>query len=90
MEHNLSAKHGGSVPDIKTHCRLLHYRPYVIEGSILCSGVRMWEPCPDYAKCKKIKPPPQHIPLDPIVRDDFVDAKHKGRGRPRKYVNYDM
>lgn len=72
--HNLSAKKGGTVPDLKTHCRFLHYRPVLIHKSILCSGGFIWDPCPDFEICKNLDPPPSHSYLEPLVTDVFDKA----------------
>jgi hypothetical protein len=92
MDRNLSVKKGGVVPDLKTHCRLLHFRPVLIHRSILCSGASFWEPCPDYELCKKLKPPPSRTYLKPLVTEVFDKAMMEAaaenprrRGRPSKH-----
>jgi hypothetical protein len=91
MDHNLSTKKGGTVPEIKTHCRFLQYRPVLIHKSILCSGDGIWEPCPDFELCKNLPPPPVNIYLEPLVTEVFDTAireesqiQKKKHGRPPK------
>lgn len=52
----LSAKHEGTVDDIRTYCRVYFYRPLKIKKQVLCSGCGFWPPCPDLNRCSKNKP----------------------------------
>ena len=92
MDRNLAEKKGGSVPNLTTHCRLLHHRPLFLKSSLLCSGDKFWEPCPDLELCKKLAPPPIKelvIPLLLGIVDNTVNVKAKRvnkRARPNKLL----